>query len=126
MSAGKKLTTRKAMIEFCKSLGEDVFEDYPFDDGNWAVMRHRSNKKGFAFLYEYQGRLQVNVKCDPDWASFWRNAFEAVLPGYHMNKAHWNTIVLDGSVPDKEIMTMVEESFQLTRPAVKRRNKREC
>lgn len=114
------------MIEFCKSLGEDVFEDYPFDDGNWAVMRHRSNKKGFAFLYEYQGRLQVNVKCDPEWTSFWRNAFEAVLPGYHMNKAHWNTIVLDGSVPDKEIMTMVEESFQLTRPAVKRRNKREC
>lgn len=126
MPAEGKLTSRKAVIEFCRSLGEDVFEDYPFDDGNWTVMRHKSNKKGFAFLYEYQGRLQVNVKCDPEWTGFWRSTFDSVLPGYHMNKTHWNTIILDGSMPDGEIEHMVADSFQLTRPIVRRRKKEEC
>lgn len=126
MPAGRTLTNRQAIVEFCKSLSEDVFEDYPFDDGNWTVMRHKSNKKGFAFLYEYQGQLQVNVKCDPEWTGFWRSAFEAVTPGYHMNKVHWNTIRLDGSVPDKDIRTMVTDSFELTRPVVRKRRKPSC
>lgn len=116
MPAGKKLTNRKALIEFCKTLGQDVREDYPFDDPNWTVMRHWENKKGFAFLYEYQGGLQVNVKCDPEWTGFWRSAYEGVLPGYHMNKAHWNTILLNGSVPDKDIKTMLADSYRLTQP----------
>lgn len=110
----KALLSRKAVIEFCKGLGEDVIEDYPFNDSNWTVMRHRGNKKSFAFLYEHQGRLQVNVKCAPEWTAFWRGAFKNVIPGYHMNKAHWNTIILDGSVPDKDIKNMVVDSYWLT------------
>ncbi len=110
------LTSRSAVIEFCKELGEGVIEDYPFNDANWTVMRHLENKKGFAFLYEYHGRLQVNVKCAPEWIAFWRNAFEGVIPGYHMNKSHWNTVLLDGSVPDKDIKAMITESYQLTKP----------
>lgn len=121
MSAERKLTTRKALVEFCKELGADVVEDYPFEDPNWTVMRHWQNKKGFAFLYEYQGRLQVNVKCDPEWTAFWRSSFESVIPGYHMNKAHWNTIILDGSVPDGEIKTMITDSYRLTEPNRKRK-----
>ncbi len=118
------LTSRKAVIRFCKGLGADVIEDYPFDDGNWTVMRHWGNKKGFAFLYEYQGRLQVNVKCDPEWTSFWRGAFAGVTPGYHMNKTHWNTVLLDGSVPDKDVKTMITESYRLTEP--KKRSVKSC
>lgn len=114
MPAGRKLTSREAVIRFCKELSADVIQDYPFDDGNWTVMRHWGNKKGFAFLYEYQGRLQVNVKCDPEWTGFWRSSFENVIPGYHMNKTHWNTIILDGSVPDKDIKTMITDSYHLT------------
>lgn len=114
MPAGRKLTSREAVIHFCKELGADVIEDYPFDDANWTVMRHWGSKKGFAFLYEYQGRLQVNVKCDPEWAGFWRSSFENVIPGYHMNKTHWNTIILDGSVPDKDVKTMITDSYHLT------------
>lgn len=115
------LTARQAVIEFCKSLGADVVEDYPFDDPNWTVMRHWANKKGFAFLYEYQGRLQVNVKCDPADASFWRSAFSGVSPGYHMNKTHWNTILLDGSVPDGDVKTMLADSYRITTPAPRKR-----
>lgn len=109
-----KFTSRAAVVEFCKALGADVYEDYPFDDGNWAVMRHRTNKKGFAFLYEHQRRLQVNVKCAPEWTGFWRGNYESVIPAYHMNKVHWNTVILDGSVPDSDIMTMISESYNLT------------
>ncbi len=114
------LTDRKSVIEFCKSLGADVREDYPFDDANWTVMRHWGNKKGFAFLYEYQGCLRVNVKCDPVWIFFWREAFQGVLPGYHMNKSHWNTILLDGSVPDKDIKTMIGDSYRITAPPTRK------
>lgn len=111
---------RKAWIDFCKTLGADVVEDYPFNDPNWTVMRHWGNKKGFAFLYEYQGRLQVNVKCDSEWTEFWRSSFDGVAPGYHMNKRHWNTIFLDGSVPEGDVKAMITESYRITDPAIKK------
>ncbi len=120
----ESLTNRQAVIAFCKELGADVIEDYPFSDPNWTVMRHWKNRKGFAFLYEYQGRLQVNVKCDPELAAFWRSAFEKVVPGYHMNKLHWNTIILDGSVPDGEVKKMILDSYQITAPQQKLRKRR--
>lgn len=115
-----KLTSREAITEFCLSLGEDVYEDYPFDD-NWAAMRHRANRKSFAFLYEYRGRLQLNIKCAPEWTAFWRGSFEGVTAGYHMNKQHWNTIILDGTVPDCDIKTMIDDSFKLTEPKKKKK-----
>lgn len=107
------MTTRQDVIAFCLGLG-DAVEDYPFHDDNWTVMRHKSNKKGFAFLYEYQGRMQVNVKCAPADTAFWRDAYPGgVLPGYHMNKSHWNTILL-GQVPEADVKNMIAESYRLT------------
>ena len=97
-------------------LRADVREDYPFHDDNWTVMRHWGNKKGFAFVFQRQDQVWVNVKCDPAWTGFWRNTYPAVRPAYHMNKAHWNTIVLDGTVPVKDIETMIGESYRLTLP----------
>lgn len=119
-----KLVSRRAVIDFCKGLG-DVVEDYPFQDSNWTVMRHRDNQKGFAFLYERGGGLQVNVKCSPEWTSFWRGTFEAVTPGYHMNKTHWNTILLNGSVPDGDVKAMIAESYRLTDQASRRKAQKE-
>lgn len=103
---------RKEAIAFCSSLG-NVYEDYPFDD-NWTVMRHRGSKKMFASIYEREGHIWINVKCDLEWRDFWRNAFESVIPAYHMNKKHWNSIILDGTVPDKDVKRMIEESYELT------------
>ncbi|MGE9976217.1 MmcQ/YjbR family DNA-binding protein [Coprococcus catus] len=57
----------------------------------------------------------MNVKCDPEWREFWRNAFESVVPAYHMNKTHWNSIILDGSIPNKDIQRMIGESYDLTK-----------
>ena len=109
-------TKRETVIAFCKGLSSEVREDYPFHDDNWTVMRHWQNKKAFAFLYEREGHIWVNVKCSPEWLLFWRDTYPAVRPAYHMNKAHWNTIVLDGSVPPEDIQNMLAESWRLTAP----------
>jgi O-6-methylguanine DNA methyltransferase len=50
---------------------------------------------------------------EPDKAFFWRDIYESVMPGYHQNKEHWNTIILDGSIPDKDIECMIAESYDL-------------
>ena len=115
-------TNRETVIDFCKGLSSEVREDYPFHDQNWTVLRHWGNTKGFAFLYEREGHVWVNVKCSPEWLLFWRDTYAAVRPAYHMNKSHWNTIVLDGTVPPEDIQTMLLESWQLTKPKEKRRD----
>lgn len=55
----------------------------------------------------------VNVKVTPEWEIFWRSAYDAVLPGYHQSKEYWNTIVLNGAVPDIEIKRMIAEGYDL-------------
>ena len=101
------MQTRQEAIQYCHSF-QDVYEDYPFHDDNWCVMRHKKNKKTFALIYDKDGYVWINVKCDPEWREFWRNA-------YHMNKTHWNSIILDGSITDKDIRRMIGESYDLTK-----------
>ena len=108
------MLTREEAISFCLTL-KDVYEDCPFRDPNWTVIRHRANKKVFAWIYEKDGRIWINVKCDPQWRDFFRSAFPSVVPGYHLNKEHWNSIILDGTVPEKEIRKMIGESYELTK-----------
>lgn len=104
---------KKEVVSYCMSLGK-VYEDYPFHDDNWCVMRHKNTKKTFAYIYTREGYVWVNVKCEPEWRDFWRDAFASVIPAYHMNKTHWNSVILDGTVPEKEIKRMIAESFDLT------------
>jgi predicted DNA-binding protein (MmcQ/YjbR family) len=106
--------THRDLTDLCLTLPA-VYEDYPFgDDNNWCVTRHRGSKKGFAHIYERDGRLCVNLKCDPFEADFLRQAYADVDPAYHMNKVHWNTITLDGDVPLDELRGMIEKSYNLT------------
>ena len=108
------MQTRQEAIQYCHSF-KDVYEDYPFHDDNWCVMRHKENKKTFALIYDKDGHIWINVKCDPEWREFWRSAFAAVVPSYHMNKNHWNSIILDGTVPNLDIKQMIAESYDLTK-----------
>jgi predicted DNA-binding protein (MmcQ/YjbR family) len=119
--------TRRKLIDFCLTLPA-AYEDYPFDggdahsdDGAWTVMRHRSNKKGFAHIYRRNGKLCVNLKCDPFEADFLRQAFTDVTPAYHMNKVHWNTVTLGGDVQEEELKRMVGNSYDLIKPKVAKR-----
>ena len=106
------MTTRKQAIDFCMKF-KDTYEDYPFRDANWTCMRIKTNKRIFAWIFERNENIWVNVKCDPEWRDFWRDTYESVLPAYHMNKEHWNSIILDGSIPHKEICRMIGESYDL-------------
>ena len=74
-------------------------------------MRVKGSKKAFLWIYEREGYINLNVKVDPEWRDFWRNTYDAVIAGYHQNKEHWNTIILDGTIPDKEIQRMIAESY---------------
>ena len=115
--------TRREAIDACLSL-PDAYEDYPFD-GNWAVMRHQTNKKMFAAVYNHEGRVWINVKAEPGWADFWKSVYPAVVPAYHMNKQHWISVILDGSMTGEEILHLIDDSYRLTAPGAKRRQARQ-
>ena len=117
------MKTRQEAVSYCLTL-PDSYEDTPFHDPNWTVIRCARNRKVFAWIFERQGKIWVNVKTDPEWRDFWRNAFEAVIPAYHLNKEHWNSIILDGSVPEKDIRRMIMDSYDLVKPKEKTKNER--
>lgn len=70
-------------------------------------------EKMFAILALEEVPPRVNLKCDPDLALELRDRYEQVGPGYHMNKKHWNTVVLDGVIPEREIKKMIDHSYEL-------------
>lgn len=88
----------------------DAREDYPFGPD---VLVPKIKGKMFATLGEDQGVANMNLKCDPLHAQELRDLFESVKPGYHMNKLHWNTIILDDSIPEGEIKRMIDHSYAL-------------
>ena len=95
----------------------EAFEDFPFGPET-AVMKVK--QRMFATL-GYQGeRLAINLKCDPTEAVMLRDVFSAVIPGYHMNKKHWNTVFLDGSVPRPELERMIDRSYGLVVKGLKK------
>ena len=106
------MTTRQEALSFGMTF-KDVYQDTPFHDPNWILVRYKKNKKAFLWTYEYEGQMRINIKVDPQWRDFWREAYAAVIPGYHQNKEHWNTIVLDGTIPDADVRKMIYESYEL-------------
>jgi predicted DNA-binding protein (MmcQ/YjbR family) len=116
--------TRRELIGHSLTLPL-AYEDYPFDEiidsGSWTVMRHGGNKKSFALIYERHGKLCVNLKCEPLLAELLRNTYEGVIPGYHMNKEHWNTVIIGSDVPDEELFRQIAHSYELIKPKTKRR-----
>ena len=96
------MQTRKEAIEYGLSF-PNTYMEAPFRDQNWQLVRVKGSKKAFLWVYEKDGFINLNVKADSEWRDFWREAYDSVLPGYHQNKNHWNTIILDGSIPEKDI-----------------------
>lgn len=106
------MKTREEALTYGLSF-PDTYQDAPFHDENWQLIRYKGNKKAFLWTYERNGYINLNVKVEPEKALFWRDIYRSVLPGYHQNKEHWNTIILDGSIPDKDIKAMIAESYDL-------------
>lgn len=112
------MTTRKDVIAAC--MLEDAYEDYPFDDANWTIMRHRRGDKIFAMIFERAGHIWLNLKETPEDCCILRELYPAVLPAYHMNKRHWVSVVLDGSMTDEEILPLIRKSYDLTAKKLRR------
>ena len=106
------METREEVLQFGLSF-PDTYQDAPFHDVNWQLVRYAGNKKAFLWTYEKDGNLCLNLKVDPDKAFFWRRAYASVIPGYHQNKDHWNTVIMDGSIPEEDVKMMIAESYDL-------------
>jgi predicted DNA-binding protein (MmcQ/YjbR family) len=119
MAAGTISGNRRLLIEHCLTFA-GAYEDYPFGDDT-ATVRHGGNQRIFALFIRHDGQYLLNLKSEPFSALYWRNAFESVIPGYHMNKVHWNSVILDGTIPDNAVKDMIAESFDLTKPKIRKR-----
>lgn len=104
------MTTREEALEYALSF-PDSYQDAPFHDDNWQLVRVKGSKKAFLWTYERNGYINLNVKATPDTRDLMRMAYASVVPGWHQNREHWNTIILDGTVPDEAIKQMIAESY---------------
>jgi len=98
----------EALREYCIAK-KNVSESFPFGDDTLVF---KTAGRIFA-LVNLDGDLSINLKCDPSLAVELRERYSSVIPGYHMNKKHWNTVYIDGSVTDKEVYSWIDHSYDL-------------
>lgn len=116
--------TRKEIDEYLLAMPYTRI-DYPFGDDvavfkvNLTPLKKGANKKDdvdekmFALVPENKDPINLSLKCDPQLATLLREKYESVMPGYHLNKKHWNTLVLSGQLPDDEVKDLMNLSYQL-------------
>ena len=97
---------------------KNVTEGFPFGEDTLVF---KTNNKIFLLISLSSQPLQFNVKCAPDKAIGLREAYpDSILPGYHMNKKHWNTVIIDGSVSRKILLEMIGDSYKLVSGKIKK------
>ena len=106
------------LLAFCLSLPQ-AEESFPFGEET-SVFKTSGNDKIFALSSLGSEPLAVSLKCDPDESEALRAEFPQITPGYHLNKKHWITIVLDGQVPDELVEQLIRGSHALVRPRIPR------
>ncbi len=97
-----------------------VTEEFPFGPD---VMVMKVGGKVFAIIAWQKEPLQISLKCDPDFALALRARYPAVQPGYHLNKEHWNSITLDGSIPELEINDLIDHSYSVVVQRLKKKER---
>ena len=111
----KELENKEEIIKYCLTL-ENTYKDCPFpDDFESVTMKHCKDKKWFALLMNVNNKLYLNVKTDPNYSDILRNTYDYIIPAYHMNKEHWNTIIIDEKVDEDLVKELIEQSYQLTK-----------
>lgn len=99
----------KTVEEYILSMPNAVL-DYPFGEG---VAVYKVNDKMFALIAENKQPLQLSLKCDPQLSEILREKYVEVMPGYHLNKKHWNTLVLAGELGWEEVQGLIVHSYNL-------------
>ena len=94
--------------------------DFPFDDVTMVI---KVGDKMFILIAINNDPLRINLKCDPFIAEGLRERYDAVAPGYHMNKKHWNTVIMNNTIPDDIIKEMIDDSYELVFSKLTKQNK---
>ena len=96
----------------------DVEESFPFGP---ETLVFKIAGKVFLLMGLESDPLQFNVKCDPERAIELRDEYECIIPGYHMNKKHWNSVIVDGTLTNKKLKEQIDHSYDLVKPKAKRK-----
>ena len=99
----------KTVEEYILSMPNAVLE-YPFGEG---VAVYKAGDKMFALIAEGKQPVNLSLKCAPELSEVLREKYISVMPGYHLNKKHWNTLVLGGELPWEEVQALINHSYQL-------------
>lgn len=98
----------QSVIDYCFSK-KTITQEFPFDD---STMVFKVAGKMFT-LINLKAPFSINLKCDPEYAIALRQTYTGVIPGYYMNKKHWNTILLESDVPAKNLLELIDHSYEL-------------
>jgi predicted DNA-binding protein (MmcQ/YjbR family) len=111
----------EGITDYClKKKG--VIQEFPFDEET-LVLKVMSKMFLLASLEKIP--LQINIKCSPEEVLELREKYDAVIPGYHMNKKHWNTVIIDNTIPPKNILSWIDDSYDLVVSGLKKSEKEE-
>ena len=105
---------REDVIKYCLKL-PNTFEDYPFPEDDSVTMKHKRNHKWFALIMHVKGEEYLNVKTEPEYSELLRKSYDYIIPAYHMNKEHWNTIILSNKCDKKLVQELLRQSYDLTK-----------
>ncbi|HEV7453638.1 MAG TPA: MmcQ/YjbR family DNA-binding protein [Candidatus Saccharimonadales bacterium] len=109
------MPTHKDLHEFLLTFPNAVL-NYPFGEG---VAVYKVHDKMFALVSEQSNPIQLSLKCDPLLAQTLREKYETIMPGYHLNKKHWNTVIMSGQLPWTEVQPLIRHSYDLVAAAAK-------
>ena len=104
-----------ATVEKMVKALPSVMLDYPFGEGVAVYKIGDSSGKMFALIQEGSTPVRLSLKCDPQLAELLREKYETVVPGYHLNKKHWNTIICSGQVPEGELKDLIRHAYELVK-----------
>lgn len=106
---------REKIINYIKEK-YDANPEYLWEDTpDAAIFRHKNNRKWFALIMKVKDEEYVNVKTNPDYSDLLRNTYDYIIPAYHMNKEHWNTVIISKKVNETLLYELIDQSYQLTK-----------
>lgn len=113
------MLTYEKLLDYMNGIPGSTRE-FPFGS---AALVFKVMGKMFALMSWQSDPIELNLKCDPERALLLRQLYTSVTPGYHMNKTHWNTVVIDATIPDEVICEMIDDSYQLVVAGLTRKDR---
>lgn len=115
MERNTKIIKREEIIKYIKDKynvnPEYLWEDTP----DAAIFRHKNNNKWFGLIMKVNGEEYLNIKTEPEYSELLRNSYNYIIPAYHMNKQHWNTIIISQKVNKELVYELIDQSYELTK-----------